>query len=221
MRTPDQGMQMSNLIDISVPLHRSMPTWPGSVGFRAEQTRGFEKGDAVNVTRLDMDVHAGTHVEAPLHYIHEAAALDTIPLDTFIGPAYVADLRAADAIGPEELTAASIPNLVDRLLLRTRNSALWAVQSQGFREDYVALTLSGARWVADRGIRLLGIDYLSVQRFGDDPETHRTLMRAGVAILEGIDLSAVQPGPYWLSCLPLKLIGTEAAPARAVLEPLA
>ncbi len=91
---------------------------------------------------------------------------------------------------------------------------------EGFREDFVGLTLEGASWIAGRGLRLVGTDYLSIQRFGDDPETHRVLMRAGVAILEGLDLSAVEPGEYRLTCLPLRLYGSEAAPARAILEPL-
>ena len=129
------------------------------------------------------------------------------------------DLRDVDAVGPDELTGAGIPEGTERLLVRTRNSGLLQ-PGEDFREDFVGLTLEGASWIAGRGLRLVGTDYLSIQRFGDDPETHRVLMRAGVAILEGLDLSVVEPGEYRLTCLPLRLYGSEAAPARAILEPL-
>ena len=142
-----------------------------------------------------------------------------MPLEAFVGPAVVIDLRDADAVGPDELAGAGIPEGTERLLVRTRNSGLLR-PDEDFREDFVGLTLEGASWIAGRGFRLVGTDYLSIQRFGDDPETHRVLMRAGVAILEGLDLSVVEPGEYRLTCLPLRLYGSEAAPARAILEPL-
>jgi len=209
---------MSEPIDISVSLGRGLPVWPGSVAFDEGQTQTFANGDDVFVSRIAMDVHVGTHVESPLHYLPGGATLDSIPLSTFVGPAFVADLRAADvAVGAEELGAAAIPDATSSLLLRTRNSALWA-DGGAFRDDYVALTADGARWVAERGIRLVGIDYLSIGLFDDGAETHRILMRGGVTILEGLDLSAVEPGRYRLTCLPLKLTATEAAPARAILE---
>jgi arylformamidase len=208
---------MSEPIDISVRLRGDMPTWPDSAGFRISQTSATTDGDDANVSMIEMDVHCGTHVEAPLHFIHGGAELETYGLDVFVGPARVMHLPDADAIGPAELS--EVPDGVERLLLRTRNSESWANQVP-FNHDYVALTLDGARWVADRGIRLIGVDYLSVQLWGDSPETHRILMRAGVAILEGIDLSTAPPGDYRLTCLPLRLAGAEAAPARAILEAL-
>ena len=208
---------MLRIIDISVPITRGLPTWPGSTGFNVERTLSFERGDGITVSRLDLDVHTGTHLESALHYVEGGDPVETIPLDAFIGPALVVDLGPADAIGADELGAADIPGETERLLLRTRNSG--SLQAgQEFREDFVGLTLDGASWIADRGLRLVGTDYLSVQRFGDDPETHGVLMRAKVAILEGLDLSAVDPGPYRLTCLPIRLHGTEAAPARAILE---
>ena len=208
---------MPRLIDISVPITRGLPTWPGSTGFNVEQTLSFERGDGITVSRLDLDVHTGTHVESALHYVEGGDPVETLPLDAFIGPALVVDLGSADAIGADELEAADIPGETERLLLRTRNSGSLRA-GQDFREDFVGLTLDGATWIADRGLRLVGTDYLSVQRFGDDPETHRVLMRAGVAILEGLDLSAVDSGEYRLTCLPIRLHGAEAAPARAILE---
>ena len=210
---------MPRLIDISVPLARGLPTWPGSTGFRVERTLAFERGDELTVSRLDLDLHTGTHVESALHYVEDGDTIDTVPLEAFVGPALVIDLRDADAVGPDELAGAGIPESTERLLVRTRNSGLLQ-PDEDFREGFVGLTLEGASWIAGRGLRLVGTDYLSIQRFGDDPETHRVLMRAGVAILEGLDLSAVEPGEYRLICLPLRIHGSEAAPARAILEPL-
>lgn len=184
---------------------------------RSHRPRTIAAGNPANETTLEMDVHCGTHVEAPLHCIDGAEPIGTFGLDVFVGRAWVEHLPTAEAIGPDEL--AGVPVGIERLLLRTRNSDRWPTADR-FREDYVALTLEGARWIAERGIRLVGVDYLSVQRWGDDPETHRVLMRAGVAILEGLDLGQAPAGEYRLTCLPLRLETTEAAPARAILEPL-
>jgi arylformamidase len=196
-----------------------MPIWPGSIGFRIRYTRAFGMGDDVNVSQLEMDVHCGTHVESPLHFVDGGSSLEAFALDVFVGAARVVHLPDVESIGPDELEAAVVPARVDRLLLRTRNSDLWA-SSPDFQTDYVALSVDGARWIAEHGVRLIGVDYLSVQGYRGDPETHRVLMRAGVAILEGIDLSGVESGEYRLTCLPLRLAGAEAAPARAILEGL-
>lgn len=208
---------MSEPIDISVRLHEGIPVWPGSDGFRIRRARAIASGDEANVSTIDMDVHCGTHVEAPLHFIESGAALEAVPLNVFVGPALVIRLPDVDSIGPDDL--ATVPPGTDRLLIRTRNSETWARQT-AFDRAYVSLTADAARWIAARGIRLVGIDCLSVQRWGDDAETHRILMRAGVAILEGLDLSAVAAGEYRLTCLPLRLGGAEASPVRAILEAL-
>lgn len=197
-----------------------MPTWPSSVGMRLSRTLDMSAGDAVNVSRLDMDVHCGTHVEAPLHFLADGNALEAYPLDTFSGSAYVARLPDVTAISASELTELALPPGTERLLLRTANSDLWQ-SPQPFRTDYIALLADAAEWIVERGIRLVGIDYLSIQRYDDDPETHRILMRAGVAILEGLNLSRVDAGTYHLNAFPLRIAGAEAAPVRAVLEPLA
>lgn len=215
-RTP--ATPMSGPIDISVRLRSDMPTWPGSSGVRLGAAGRLAAGDEANVTRLDMDVHCGTHVEGPLHVLDGDAAVDAYPLEVFVGPAWVADLRGADAIGPAQLERASIPTEFDRVLMRTRNSAFWRDESHAFRTDFAGLTREGAAWMVGHGTRLVGADYLSVELFEDDLETHRILLRGGTAILEGLNLADVQPGPYRLTCLPLRLAGTEAAPARAILE---
>jgi len=169
------------VIDISVALERQLPTWPGSRGHRTYRTMAIESGDAANVTQLEMDVHAGTHVENSLHFLADGDPVAQIAIERLVGP------------------------------------ALWHAADPIFDPQYVALTAEAAHWLVDRHVDVVGIDYLSVQRFEDPPETHRILMRAGIAIIEGLDLSDAGPGVYDLVCLPLSLSRAEAAPARVVL----
>lgn len=211
---------MSKIIDISVALRSDMPVWPGSVGFRLSRTQRLESGDPTNVSRLDCDVHVGTHVDAPLHFIEGGASIEQLPLEILCGPAVVADLTRADSITADDLAALSLPEDTTRLLLKTRNSALWE-RKQSFDADYVALTIDAAKWIVKRGIRLVGIDYLSVQRYYNGPETHQILLEAEVVTIEGLNLAGVAAGDYELICLPLKLVGAEGAPARTVLRPIA
>lgn len=203
-------------IDISIPLNGRTPIWPGSPGFSSRLRMAIDRGDDANVTELTLDVHTGTHVDAPLHFVRHGAPLGDIELATFVGPAHVVELGGVDCLDADAL-ATAVPDGVERLLLRTANSVDPSFESAPFREDYVGLTLDGAEWLVSRGIRLVGIDYLSVQRFSDPPETHRVLLRAGICILEGLSLRAVGHGLYFLVCLPLRLENAEAAPARAVL----
>jgi arylformamidase len=165
-----------------------------------------------------MDVHSGTHVDAPLHFLDGGATVDELGLAPFIGSAVVIDTGAALEINAEVLSAASIPPDAQRLLLHTANSSQQTPVS--FREDYAALTLDGAQWLVDTcDLQLVGIDYLSIQRFTESSDVHRMLLGAGVAILEGLSLKDVVSGPYELVCLPLRLIGVEGVPARAILMP--
>ena len=209
------------LIDISVPLHSGIPVWPGSTGYLLTQTSCLENGDSSMNSMLDMDVHVGTHVDAPCHFIPGAASSEALPLEALIGPAQVAVAGDADAITPELLSGLTLDTDIKRLLLKTRNSQLWEKGESEFHSDFVALTAEAARWLVERGIILIGIDYLSVQRFGDPPLTHEILLRSGVVVLEGLTLAGVEPGRYELICLPLRLVGSDGAPARAVLRPLA
>ena len=181
------------------------------------RTKDLEAGDSVTGSHLAMDVHAGTHVDAPAHFLRGGATVESLDLHALVGPAWVADFPGASAVDAKTLDAAGIPDGTRRLLLRTGNSALWR-SGAPFRPDFVAITADAARWVVDRGMLLLGNDYLSVQRFSDGPETHEVLLRAGVVLLEGIDLTDADPGPWELVCLPLRLVGAEGAPARAILR---
>jgi arylformamidase len=211
---------LSAIIDISVPLKPDMPTWPDSVGLRLIRTMSLEAGDKANVSRLDCDVHMGTHVDAPWHFLNDGFTVDEMSLDVLIGPATVAYLPEASVITANELADLNLASGIQRLLLKTRNSGLWAAGVTKFRKDYVALSADASRWVVDRGIRLVGIDYLSVQCYEDNPLTHQILMQAGVIIVEGLNLAGVQAGSYELICLPIRLVGADGAPVRAVLRPL-
>lgn len=206
-------------IDISWPLGPGTPIWPGSPGIETAAHLAIAHGDVANATRLTMDVHTGTHVDAPRHFVPDGVFLEELGLEPFVGDAYVARIGDAQEIDADLLEAAAVPHSTRRLLLRTSNSRDGSATTAPFRKDYAALTASGAEWVVGRGLALIGIDYLSIQRYDDPPDAHEILLRAGVAILEGLDLSRVEEGPYTLICLPLRLQASEAAPARAILLP--
>jgi len=206
------------IIDISPRFDDGLPVWPGSPGFRLSPLASLESGSPANVSKLELELHTGTHIDAPRHFLPTGSTVEEIPLELLLGPAVVSEVAGARAIGPDALDRLAVPHGTERLLLRTVNSELWRSRRREFDPDFAALSLEGARWVVERRIRLLGIDYLSVQRFEDGPETHRVLLEAGVLLLEGLDLSAVTPGWWELVCLPLALVGAEAAPARAVLR---
>jgi arylformamidase len=204
--------------DISVPISPEVPVWPGDSKVVLEQIRAISKGDSSNDSRLACSVHTGTHVDAPAHFIDNGATVEQLPMEVLIGKAIVIDIPDDDIITPEIIEAHNLPGETERLLFKTKNSALWADPAHSFNTDFVALSAECARWIVHRGIKLVGIDYLSIQMFKDaEPLTHRILLEAGVIILEGVNLQGINPGAYQLICLPLKLAGREGAPARAIL----
>jgi arylformamidase len=205
-------------LDISLPVSPDLPVWPGDPPIILQRYRSIAKGNASNDSKLACSVHAGTHVDAPAHFLEKGATVEQLPLDTLIGPALVAELPEMDVITPDILKALAIPPETTRLLFKTKNSDLWAKPNPQFNPDYVALSAEAARWIVRRGFRLVGIDYLSIQKF-DDPEpfTHSILLDAGMVIVEGLNLQNIKPGSYQLVCLPLKLSGSDGAPARVVL----
>jgi arylformamidase len=209
---------MTEIIDITVPFRTDLPLWPGDPPPRMSLMKSVEGGYRCDVTRLDFGVHYGTHLDAPCHFIEGGGGVDSLDLDVLVGPCVVAEIPKLREIGPAELDALDLPAGTTRLLLKTRNSALWAKPDHAFATDYAALTADGARWVVARGIRLIGIDYLSIQLY-DDPvsTTHVVLLGAGVVIVEALDLRAAAPGAYGLACLPMKLAGRDGAPVRAIL----
>jgi arylformamidase len=210
-----------DIVDITVPLQSDMPVWPGCTGVRVTPIMRLEKGDSANISQLECNLHTGTHVDAPKHFLQSGTSVEQLPLDVLVGPSFVAHLPEALDITPGDLADLNLPPGIRRLLLRTRNSELWAAETAEFREDYAALTPEAAQWIVDQKIRLIGMDYLSVQRFADSSITHEILLGAGTVVLEGLNLSNVQPGFYELVCLPLKLLDAEAAPARAILRSIA
>ncbi len=203
--------------DISVPLEPGVPVWPGDPGFELRPELRISDGDECNLTSIRLSAHTATHVDAPWHFVEAGGTVEALDLATLIGPAVVADLGKASVVTRGVLDEASVPARTERLLLRTTNSAVWRDAPAEFMRDYVALDADAAHWVVDRGIRLIGVDYLSVQRFEDPPDTHEILLRSNVVVVEGLDLSRITAGRYQLACLPLKIAGCDGAPARAVL----
>lgn len=212
-----KNLMSGEVIDITVPLRAGMPTWPTSPGYSLETSETEEQGDLVRNSLLTTDVHCGTHIDAPSHFLADGETVDELRLDLFMGEALVIDVPDVQEITPSVLEDLQIPAGTVRLLLKTRNAG-WLLSNDDFRADFAALTVSSSEWMVDRDIRLVGIDYLSIELFGGDHETHRKLLRAGTVVVEGLDLSQVGPGVYELICLPMRLQGAEGAPVRAVLR---
>lgn len=205
------------IYDISVPVYNGMPVWPGDEGVEIERVSQIEAGANANVSHLSLGAHTGTHVDAPYHFVPSGITLDQVPLDYFVGPALVVEVTGQPLITAEHLKAANLPAGVQRVLFKTDNSQIWARPRQEFEPAFVALSPDAAQFLVDLGVILVGIDYLSVAPFRQSRPTHLALLSAGVAILEGIDLRTVEAGWYTLYCLPLKLVGVDGAPARAIL----
>ena len=198
--------------DISVTIRPDMHVYDDNPSVSIESYSSIAKGAHANVSRLSLGVHSGTHVDGPRHFIDGAAGTESLSLDTMVGPAVVVDATDVRAdLDEHALQGLDLPPGADRILLKTRNSELWNRSS--FSRDFIRLTGGGARYLIDRGVRLIGIDYLSI----GDAEAHRELLAGGVVALEGLDLRGVDAGDYELVCLPIRLEGSDGAPARAVL----
>jgi arylformamidase len=198
------------IFDVSVPIRPGMVTYPGDPTIRMERVQSIAEGATANLSLLELGVHTGTHVDAPVHFLDGASATETLPLEVLLGPASVVEATAVDRL----LDAASVADLAprgERVLFKTRNSELWHRDS--FQEDFVSLTGDGAAALVELGVRLVGIDYLSI----GDENAHYALLGAGVVVVEGLDLRAVEPGEYDLICAPLRLVGSDGAPARVLL----
>ena len=206
------------IYDITLTISPQMPVWPGDPGVALHRVSQIEKGDDFNVTRLEMGVHTGTHIDAPYHVLKgDTLTVEELPLKTLTGRAYVLNLPDVDLITAEILKDAEVPPRTRRLLFRTRNSDEWNARVTEFRSDFVAVSADGAQYLVDRGVKLVGVDYLSVAPYDNVLPTHQILLEAGVIVVEGLDLSQVTQGRYTLHCLPLKLAATDGAPARAIL----
>jgi arylformamidase len=200
------------LIDVTVPIREGMVTYPGDPVVQTQLHSAIGRGDDVNLTRLDFGVHSGTHIDAPVHFLEGCHGVDAWPLDALVGPAAVVYARAVEGVlDRETLEGLAIPD-VPRLLFRTSNSELW--ERSTFAHDFVHFVGSGAEVLVERGVRLVGIDYLSI----GDEDAHKVLLGAGIVVVEGLDLRQAGPGEYELLCLPMKIEGADGAPARVVLR---
>jgi arylformamidase len=204
--------------DVSMPVRNGGLVYPGNPPISITLMQSIAAGNTANVSRLDLGSHTGTHVDAPLHFIAGGAGVDELSLDVLIGRArLIAVPDDAMAVGEAELRKHDLSG-VTRLLIRTRNSAWLASGDPTFHEDFTHVAPDGAAYLVSIGVRLVGVDYLSVEQFHSaEHRTHRTLLDNGVVIVEGMVLSEPPPGDYDLYCLPLLLAGLDGAPARAVL----
>lgn len=205
------------IVDVSVPIRDAMTVYRGNPPVRIRPAMTLSK-NGVNLSELCLGSHTGTHVDAPSHFIRRGAGADRLDLDRFVGPAWVADLRRVKGgITAADLRKARIPPGSRRVLLRTRNSGWWH-PARAFRTDFVYLASDGADWMVERGVKLVGIDYLSIEGYGvPGAPTHQRLLGAGIPILEGLDLFRVRPGRWNMAALPLRIINGDAGLTRAVL----
>jgi len=208
---------MTKIIDISIPVKEGMVVWPKRMESDFRLVSSFTKGDLWTETELKMNLHAGTHLDSPLHKIKGGSSVDKLKLELMVGPAFVAFLPKIKAITSRDLENLNIPKGTARLLFKTSNSNLWKNKEKKFQKEFVGLSHDAASWLVKNKIRLVGNDYLSIAQFNKQPEVHNILLKNKIVVLEGLNLSGVKPGSYQLICLPIKLIGTEAAPCRAVL----
>jgi arylformamidase len=203
------------IYDVSVAITPTMPVYPGDPAVDVERTLEIAKGDVANVTRLKLGAHTGTHVDAPAHFIEGGMTVDQIPLNLLIGRARVLEVSAA-VITEEVLDEFDFTDDA-RVLFKTRNSYLWNEKS--FVTEFVYLTKGAAEHLVENGIKVVGIDYLSVEKYNfTSPDAHRTLLGNGTIIIEGLDLREVEAGDYEMICLPMKIEGGDGAPARVVLR---
>jgi arylformamidase len=204
------------IFDVTVPISKNLPVYPGDPPVKIERKATIDKKDAkYNLSRYSFSSHVGTHVDAPFHFIADGKTVDQLPLELLMGRARVVEVTSPRideaALKEFDFTADA------RVLFKTRNSYLWS--QPGFVQDYVYITPGAARALVNQGIKLVGIDYLSVEKFGSDTfDTHLTLLGAGTLIIEGLDLREIEPGDYELICLPMKIQDGDGSPARVILR---
>lgn len=208
--------------DLTLGIEDAQPGWPGDPPVQITSWARLRDGAEAEVSEVRMGTHAGTHVDAPAHFLPGGATVDRLPLDVLVGDAQVVDLRGAPGpIGPVELEGAGVERATVRLLLKTDNSAAWHPRPATMPERYVALAPEGAAWLVERGVRLVGIDGISVDGASScGYPVHRLLLAAGVVVVEALDMAAIGPGRYRLACLPLLLMGADGAPVRVVVQSL-
>ncbi len=204
--------------DISLRLNEGVPVWPGDPPVKIERTLALEQGDLANASRISTSLHWGTHIDAPYHFFEDGWTVEQIPLEVLIGPATVLEFPDLREIRARDLAEQWHPG-IQRLLLKTRNSAFWQEEPLRFHQDFTALTADAAEFLLEKEVLLVGIDYLSLDLFHNEAyPVHQMLYRRNLVGIEGLNLQAVPPGEYQLLCLPLRIEGADGAPARVVLQ---
>lgn len=209
------------IYDVSVPLSAATPTYPGDPGIEIKDWLTLANGNAANVSLINFGLHSGTHVDAPAHFIEGGSKVGSLPLESLMGVAEVVEVADDIAVIDAEFVAVNCVRGSQRILFKTRNSAFWSNPELGFRKDYTYIDPEAAELLVELGVKLVGIDYLSVEKYQSEKfETHHAFLANGVVILEGLNLGAVPAGLYELICLPLRIAGGsgDGAPARAVLR---
>ena len=210
-------LSVDRVIDISVLLGKESLRYPGDLPFSRDSAGSIAAGDMCNLSELHLSAHCGTHIDAPAHFMEEGRTIDHYSARDFIFTALIMDKRGSGPVRAEDVAAAQVlPG--EALLFRTENSTSRRCCNGIYTEKYVYLTEQAALLCVEKGVGLVGIDYISVESPENfDFPVHRTLLGSDILILEGLDLAAVQPGRYTLVCLPLKIEDAEAAPVRAIL----
>lgn len=205
------------IFDVTVPLSPDTPQYPGDPDVIVEPKLQLCNGDQHNLFFYGFGSHSGTHIDAPFHFIDDGSKVHELPLELLIGRTRVIEFASGNQIDAESLEEHDLGDVM-RVLFKTRNSYLWH-SGKGFVKKYVHLTEDAAEYLVDSGIKVVGVDYLSVDKYPcDEFEVHRTLLQNGVLIIEGLDLREVEPGDYEMICLPLKIKDGDGAPARVVLR---
>lgn len=204
------------LFDVSVPLDAALASYPGNTPYSLEPNKRLARGDSSNVSTLHMSAHSGTHVDAPRHFFDQAPGAEGLPLEMLCGRARVIELTTRKAITADDLAQRDLSEDV-RVLIKTHNSRLWG--SPEFHPDFIGVAESGAKYLVEHGIKVVGVDYLSVEAFKTPgAPAHHVLLGGGTIVIEGLNLRDIEPGIYELLCLPLLVVGSDGAPARVVLR---
>lgn len=206
------------IFDITIPIREGMPVWPNNPEVVLHRIEKIEEGANSNVSYLGMAVHSGTHVDAPFHFLQSGKTVEQLLLEILIGKVLVIELdESINEITKEVVESLQLEQGTERLIFKTRNSHYWAEQRPDFQTDFVGIDAVASQVLVDKGVRLVGIDYLSISPYKRSRPTHEVMLGAEMVIIEGLDLTGIQPGYYKLICLPLKLENTDGAPARVIL----
>jgi len=211
-------LNMQNWIDVSIPISSDLPVWPGDPTPQVTWLSQIIRGEGINLSKIEMSLHSGTHIDAPSHFIEGGLSIDEIPLDLLIAEVQVINIPKELKIIKESFLNALNYEIPDKIFFKTNNSFMHYLHNKSFVKDYVGIDPAGAKWLVDHKVKVVGIDYLSVAPYWDAAETHRILLESNVIIIEGLDLRLIQEGKYRFVCLPINVKGREAAPARVLMQ---